>query len=192
MCSSDLLEQSDPRLESRFRVSARQQLRHILEVELRFEERAKLLQPFLERDETDGFETLAVLFPTHLRWNSLIGFEILEKFYERDREQPILQTALGRYYTVQGHLEEARTQLEAAARQLPNDIRIKASLIALLREANDPDLNRQMDSLPPASPEDPWLLQFQRAEHALHANQFQQAASYYEAIIRRDPTCTQA
>ncbi|MFO1040567.1 MAG: FG-GAP-like repeat-containing protein [Planctomycetaceae bacterium] len=186
------LEEADPRLESRFRVSARQQLRHILEVELRFEERAKLLQPFLEQDETDGFETLATLFPTHLRWNSPIGFEFLEKFYERDRDQPILRTALGRYYTVQGRLEEARTHLEATARQLPNDLGIKAALIALLREANDPDLNRQMDSLPPANPDDPWLLQFQRAEHALQANQFQQAASYYEAIIRRDPTCTQA
>ncbi|MEI8383431.1 MAG: FG-GAP-like repeat-containing protein [Planctomycetota bacterium] len=186
------LEENDPKLESRFRVSARQQLRHILEVELRFEERAKLLQPFLERDETDGFETLAALFPTHLRWNSPIGFEFLEKFYAIDPEHPILRAALGRYYTVQGRLAEARTQLEAAAKELHQDLGVKAALIACLREANDPDLNRQMDSLPPASPDDPWLLQFQRAEHALQVNQFQQAVAYFEAIIRRDHTCTQA
>lgn len=186
------LEETDPRLESRFRVSARQQLRHILEVELRFEERAKLLQPFLERDETDGFETLAALFPTHLRWNSPIGFEFLEKFHAVDPDQPILQAALGRYYTVQGRLEEARQQLDAAASTLQQDLGVKAALIACLREANDPDLNRQMQALPPASPDEPWLLQFQRAEHALQADQFQQAVGYFEAIIRRDHTCTQA
>lgn len=187
------LEESDPTLESRFRVSARQQLRHILEVELRFEERHTLLQKVIERGDADGFETVAALFPSHLRWNSPVGLELLEEFYTNNPSHPVLRIALGRFYTVQGKLQEARQLLEGVVRECPEDLRAAAALIACLRDANEPaELEKRFAALPPPSSNEPWLLQLQRGEFALQKNKARDAAAIFENMIRQDRTCTHA
>jgi predicted Zn-dependent protease len=187
------IEEADPQLESRFLVSARQQLRHILEVELRFEERHALLQTAVQREQATAYEVIASLFPSQLRWNDSTILELLEEFYAADPSQPVLRTAVGRLYTVQGRLAEARLLLEGVVREHPDDLRAVAALIACLREADETDeMDRRLAALPALSNTDPWLLLLERAANAIRKKQPNVAAEIYEKVIQQNHTSPEA
>ena len=63
------LEEATPSIKSEFLIHARQRLRHILEVEVRFEERHHLLRGVIDRNEDQSFEPVAGCFPSLLSWN---------------------------------------------------------------------------------------------------------------------------
>lgn len=186
-------EEESPRLEPKYLLDARQRLRHILEVELRFEERKPLLAGMVQRGEADHFETIVYCFPSHLRWNGHDAVKWLEEFHEQNPSDRLLNIALGRYRTGQGKLEEARGILEPIVRQFPDDRWATAVLIACLKESGESDAaDKLIEALPPLSPTDPWLLMLQRGSNALENGQHEAAALSYEALLSQDRTNTEA
>ena len=187
------LEESSPQLEPGMLIDARQRLRHILEVELRFEERHQLLQGVVDRDEADSFEAVSFCFLSLLRWNGPDTVKWLEEFHAADPTSPWLNIALGRYRTGQGRLEEARQILEGVVHEHPSNRRALAALIACLREADAlEEVTRRMEGLPPQSADDPWLLLLQRGADALQNGRPLAAVAAYEQLLQQDRTCTEA
>ena len=186
-------EEASPTIEAKYLIDARQRLRHILEVELRFEERRQLLKGVVERGEADYFETIVFCFPSHLRWNGPDAVKWLEEFQQADPHQKLLNIALGRYRMGQGRIDEARTILSAIVQEFPDDRSARAAWIACLQESDAGDeADQAIESLPPISDDDPWLLLLQRGNHALQRNDLTTAANAYSQLLDQDVTNTQA
>jgi tetratricopeptide (TPR) repeat protein len=186
-------EEDSPQLENRYLIDARQNLRHILEVELRFEERHQLLRGVIDRAEEDSFEAVAGCFPSLLRWNGTETIHWLEQFREAGPARPELDIALGRYRTGQGRPQEARSLLESVVREQPENLRAVAALVICLHEANDIEGARQlMEALPPQGESDPWWLLIQRGSFHLQNGQAKPAAAAFEQLLRQDRTSTEA
>jgi predicted Zn-dependent protease len=186
-------EEAAPEIEPKYLIDARQRLRHILEVELRFEERQSLLAGVVERGEADNFETVAYCFPSHLRWNGLQALEWIQEFYATDPAQPAIRVALGRYLTGQGKLQESQRILQDVVREFPTDLRAIAALIACFREAdNSQEADRLMSTVAVRPARESWLMLQQRGEIALQHGQSGEALAAYELWIRGDRTCTAA
>jgi tetratricopeptide (TPR) repeat protein len=192
-CELISVEEASPTIKPQYLIDARQRLRHILEVELRFEERKQLLRGPVSRGEADFFEVVAYCFPSHLRWNGPEAVKWLEEFHSADPANRWINIALGRYRTGQGKLEEARRVLEDVVRVHPDDRRAVAALIACLREADDPDeLARRIGSLPPLSADDPWLLLVQRGQFANDHGRAEEAIAAFNELLKHDRTSTEA
>ena len=182
-----------PQIKRHYLVDARQRLRHILEVELRFEERQQLLRETVTRREADFFEVVAYCFPSHLRWNGPDAVRWLEEFQTADKLDPGIKVALGRYRMGQGKLDEARRLLEEVVADRPDDRGAIAALIACLREADDQaELARRFDSLPPLAIDDPWLLLVQRGQFANDHSRSADAIAAFEILLKQDPTSSEA
>jgi tetratricopeptide (TPR) repeat protein len=187
------LEEASPKIKPEYLIHARQRLRHLLEVALRFEERHRLLRQVIDRDADQTFEPVAACFPTLVRWNGPDAVQWIEHFQASNPDDPQLNIALGRYRTSQGRLSEARQILEGVVRQHPKNLSALAALIACLREADDPDeTTRIVQTLPPRSPNDPWLLLLQRGALAMQDGKHEEAAAAYEQLIQQDRTCVEA
>lgn len=187
------LEEITPTISQELLVDARQLLRHILEVELRFEERHLLLKGVVARGEADNFEVVAACFPSQLRWNGPQAIAWMDEFYSVDSTHTVMRIAKGRYLTGQGKLQEARQLLEAVIIESPLDLRALAALIACLTEADAPDeVDQLMARLPPSTARDPWLLLLQRGDHALRNGRAKEAMAAYERVIQSDRSSGQA
>lgn len=187
------LEESSPTIKPEYLIHARQRLRHILEVELRFEERHRLLHGVIDRGEDQTFEPAAGCFPSLGRWNGPDAVLWVEHFHAINPDNLQLTIALGRYRTSQGRTKEARQILESVVREHPQNLSALAALIACLREADEPEeLSRIFRMLPPRSPDDPWLLLLQRGADAIQNGQAQEAAAAYEQLLQQDRTCAEA
>jgi tetratricopeptide (TPR) repeat protein len=186
-------EEIEPHLVPRYLIDARQRLRHILEVELRFEERHTLLQGVVEREEVDNFEVISACFPNHLRWNGPQAIEWIEQFHAADPNSPSIRIAMGRYFVGQGRLKDAQQLLEGVVREFPEDLRAKGVLIACLREADKPEaVDQRFASLPPQTAQDSWLLLLERGVHATARGHGADALAAYEQVLKFDRTSGQA
>lgn len=186
-------EEAEPQLEPRYVINARQNLRHILEVELRFEERRDLLRGVIDRGEEDPFEAVVGCFPSLLRWNGPNAMKWLDQFRDAGPASPFLEIAFGRYRTAQGKAQEARPILEAVVKQHPSNLRAVAALVICLRESDDmEEARRRMEALPPQSANDPWWLLTQRGWFLLQNGQPELAAAAYEELLKQDRTSSEA
>lgn len=186
-------EESSPSIEHQYLIDARQRLRHILEVELRFEERHRMLREVIDRGEDDEFEAVAACFPSMLRWNGPDALAWGRQFHKGDPANTWVQIAAGRYLTGQGKADVARPDLEALVRELPQNLWARTALIACLREAGDVEAaDRMISELPPQKEDDPWLLLMQRGSYALQKGDSQTAMAAYGQILRQDRTSTEA
>ena len=187
------LEEASATIKPEYLIDARQRLRHILETELRFEERQQLLRGVIARGEADNFELMAYCFPTLLRWNGPGAMQWFDQFRKMSPDDRLLRIAHGRYLTGQGELDEARKVIEDVLREWPDDLSALASLLACLREADDVDeLSRRMATLPVQSAQDPWLLLVQRGQYANQNGQPEVASSAFTQLLSQDRTCTEA
>jgi tetratricopeptide (TPR) repeat protein len=186
-------EERSPTIEGRYLTDARERLRHILEVELRFEERRPLLEGMVGRGEADHFETIAYCFPTHLRWNGPDAVRWLEEFYACTPHDRHLRIALGRYRMGTGQLEEARQILRPTIDEYPADLSAQAAWIALLRESGDiDDADQAIGALPPLAANEPWLLLLQRSGYAIERGDAESAAKALSQLLKSDRTNTEA
>jgi tetratricopeptide (TPR) repeat protein len=168
-------------------------LRHIQEVELRFEERHQQLAKVVERGEEETFEAVVYSFPTVLRWNGPKSIHWLEEFHAASPRNTWLEIALGRYRTGEGRLDEARPILERVYHDEPANLWAAAAFIVCLIENDEADLAREiLASLPPQSEKDPWQLLIQRGSFALQAGQADVALSAYDAMIKQVRTSAEA
>ena len=181
------LEEVTPTIGREYLMQARQRLRHILDVELRFEERHQLLRGVVDRNEDQAFESAAACFPSLGRWNGPDAILWAEHFHANYPRDVQLRIALGRYRTAQGRLEDGRAILEEVVRENPENLSALAALIACLSEADDSEaMQRVIESLPPIGKDDPWLLLLQRGNRAIQEEKPQEAKAAFEQLLRQD------
>jgi len=187
------LEQASPSINPEYLIDARQRLRHILEVELRFEERHQLLRGVIERNEDDAFESMAACFPSLLRWNGPAAIHWIEEFRAAGPRNSWVEVAYGRYQIRQGKLQEAHSILESVIREHPKDLWVSAALIDCLREQGELDKARLLiERLPPRSSNDPWLLLLLRGWFANQSGNPTDAMAAFEQVLQQDQTATEA
>jgi tetratricopeptide (TPR) repeat protein len=167
------------------------QLRHILEVQLRFEERHTILSELISRKSADTFETLAFCFPTLFRWNGSQAQAWLEEFWQADAENFQIRVALARYRTGNGRLDEAHNLLDSCLAERPNDRHAVAALVALRHEEGDWDQMAQLLATVPPEESDPWLLMRLRGHVLNHDGRFVAAAEQFRTALRIDPACAE-
>ena len=185
-------EEASPQIEPEFLINARQQLRHILEVELRFEERHQLLKGVIDRGEDIAFEAVAGCFPTMLRWNGPDAIQWHAQFMAADPDNVWVRISHGRYLTGQGRADEACPILEAVVAEQPTNLRAISALVAALREAGDVDRADQLIlALPPRSRDDPWTLLVQRGYVAVQNGNLEEARNAFEQLQQSDATSTE-
>jgi tetratricopeptide (TPR) repeat protein len=186
------LEHEHPQRPPQEALHARQQLRHLLEVQLRFEERHELLREMTAAGEADAFETVAYCFPTLLLWNGRQTVTWLEQFLAQDPDDFALRVAHGRYLTSWGQLPEASAVLEKCCAEKPDDLPAQAALLEYWRAQNDwGAMEAVLEKLPPASDADPWLLSRLRGHFCNHLGQYEAALACFDRVLRTDPSCAE-
>lgn len=185
------LERAAPQSPPEHVEHALHQLRHILEVQLRFEERRPLLRELITRQAADGFETIAYCFPTLLRWNGSPTQVWLSEFLREAPDDFRLRVAQARYQTGNGQLDEARKALKECQTERPADRPTLAALAAVFYEAAD--WNQLAQTLADISTDDsdPWLLLRLRGHLLNHERRFAEAVDQFQAALRLDPACAE-
>jgi predicted Zn-dependent protease len=186
-------EESSPSIERQYLIDARQRLRHILEVELRFEERHQMLQHVIDRNEDDAFEAVAGCFPSMLRWNGPDAIQWNADFLKADPGNVWVRISYGRYLTSQGKAQEALSQLQGVVRDAPDNLWARAALIICLTELGDIDAaDLAIEALPPLAETDPWPLLIQRSRYDFRHNNPTSAARALTILKNQDRTSTEA
>jgi predicted Zn-dependent protease len=187
------LEEADPQMKPEHRTDARQRLRYILEIELRFKERHQLLAGMVDRGEADPIDTQLFLFPNLLRWNGAAAVSQCERFFANDPGDPNLRAALGRYRVGQGRLDEAAAMLKALRTDQPKYRLAAAALMFCRMEQDDwTTMEREAADLPAPTDADPWLLSLMRGRLAAHRHEYADAAKHFERLLREDPANAEA
>lgn len=163
-------------------------LRFLLGVELRFEERHGILRATHLLNVADTNDAITYCFPSVLRWNGEQAVRWLEEFLAQDPEDFTLRVALGRYRTGQGNLDEAEDILRRCCIERPDDLCAQAALLACHYERADwEQMEDILANLPPAKPDEPWLLLRLRGHVHNHFGRFQNAADVFTMAITADP-----
>ncbi|MBL8810156.1 MAG: tetratricopeptide repeat protein [Planctomycetaceae bacterium] len=167
---------------------ARQWLTFLYAVELRFEDRHRILRGLEKSGIIDIYEAKQLYFPSLLIWHSNLGSERLSQYLLHDPDDLVLNIAAARYMTHEGKPQEAKEQLESLLANHPADKQLIAALLEALREmADDDEFARRVAELPAFEQSDPWLLTLMRAEGALLAHDWSGAEKYLRAVLEADP-----
>jgi tetratricopeptide (TPR) repeat protein len=163
-------------------------LRHLLEVQLRFEERVDILRVMHAIGAAGPFDTLAYCFPTALRWNGPEAVHWLEEFWRQDPTNFRLRVALGRYRMGEGRLEEAQTILVKCFHERPADLHAGAALLACHYEQDDwENLHAILKEMPGRSSSDPWLLLRMRGHVHNRNGNHEEALACFQQVLNADP-----
>ncbi|MGH7202735.1 MAG: tetratricopeptide repeat protein, partial [Planctomycetaceae bacterium] len=169
-------------------VSGCKWLGYILSVELRFEERKSLLADMHTQRLADVYDSKQYYFPHLLIWHSNSGSGPLAEYLEQDPDNPQLRTALGRYRTYEGRLDEAQALLEDLHRERPHDLHCAAALLECHFERDDwAGFSKVAESLPEAEQGEPWLLTRMRGLLAAHEERWEDAAKHFQRVLAADP-----
>jgi tetratricopeptide (TPR) repeat protein len=164
-----------------------QRLRHLLEVQLRFEERVSVLRELVETETADTFETMAFCFPTLLRWNGPTAVTWLEEFWTETPQDFRLRVALGRYRAGQGRMQEAHDILQGCIEEQPANLPAQAAMLDCLREINATEkFDDLFAKLPPRGKLDPWLLLRLRGRVYNQQGDYSQAVLCFQQVLESD------
>ncbi len=183
----DLLNQGRPVSQQQL-VEALDLLRFLLGVQLRFEERQKVLLAIHTMDAGETFETMAYCFCSVLRWNGPKAVRWLEDFLEQNPDDLRLRVALGRYRTGEGKLAQAEEILQACCQQQSENLYAQAALLACYYEQDDwARIKQTMETLPPIKKSEPWLLSRLRGHLHNHEARYQEAMACFQHALAVDP-----
>jgi tetratricopeptide (TPR) repeat protein len=169
--------------------SARDWLRYLYSVEMRFEERKPILAELHQSGNAIVSDSKQYYFPSLLIWNSSTGRELLHQFLEQTPDDPQLKIAEGRYLTGEGRLAEARALLEELRKRMGDDKRCLSALLECHFESDDwASFRDVMQGVAPVAPNDPWLLTQMRGEYALHMNEWKEAIWHFKRLLDEDAT----
>lgn len=182
------LAEGSPNISPALLANARERLRYIYEVQLRFEERRKVLAANIATGYFDKFDLLKYCFPGLLRWNGPQAVAWLEGFHEQDPDDFRLRVALGRYRTGQGRVQEALELLQMCCRERPRDLTAQAALLENLREQGEvQQMIDIVDRLPDPTASDPWLLLRLRGTVSNQQGSYREAVRCFRFALRSDP-----
>ena len=175
-------------------IAARHYLSYLLAIELRFEERSRLIRDMHSRGETEAFDILVLYFPSLLEWNVPHGRERIESALRIDPQDFGFRVALGRYLTGLGRLDEADSVLAECHAERPADLLAIAARAACLIERNDwPTAHQLVDSIGAnREEEEPWLLLRLRGQILLNSGDFTSAAAAFRRALAADPTSAES
>jgi tetratricopeptide (TPR) repeat protein len=172
---------------------ARDWLRYLYSVELRFEDRRRILERIHQAGNPTIRDSKEYYFPSLLVWNSERGRDKLREFLENAPHDPILNVAAGRYLTGEGRPDEARDLLSRLHAERPGDRACLAALLEANYELDDWEtLHALLGSAPPVADDDPWLLSLLRGAGAAHQGQWNQAVASYQRLLLQDATNSEA
>jgi tetratricopeptide (TPR) repeat protein len=165
----------------------------LLAVELRFEERQRLLAEIIQRGEAQTFEVLAWCFPTLLEWNSPHAAWRVEQAWQADAANVRLGVALARYRIGQGRLPESQLILTRCLELSPHDLDVKATLLAYHYEQNAWDeMAPIVADLPALQDSEPWLLLKMRGHFHEHHQRYAEAIDCYRRVLKADPASAES
>ena len=169
-------------------VHARRWLSLIFSVELRHEERHKVLKTLVQDDQADVNDAKQYYFESLLIWQSAFGSGRVGDFLKLDPMNRHLRNAEARYLTGQGHLEEARRRLTTLYLEDPQDLRTIAFLLECDFEMNDwSAFSAVFSKVPEFREDEPWLLTQSRGQWALHQQEWQEAEKHFRYMLEIDP-----
>jgi tetratricopeptide (TPR) repeat protein len=182
------LEEASPELKLEHFAEALLQLQYLMAIELRFEDRRKVLGALLELGFLEHAEVLNYCFPTLHRWNGNVAADALEAFWQQDPQDPWLRAERGRYRQGQGLLDEAREILEECHRDYPQSLNAAAGLLSCLYEDESwEEMATIVDQLPPVEDHHPWLLLRMRGHVYNHQDKFHEAIDCFERALNPNP-----
>ena len=178
------------------REEQRQVLKHLvylLGVELRFRERAELLEQFVQSGDADEYSLLQYCFPTLLRWNGPRAHTALNEFLEQDPLAGALLAAKVVYLVAYGEVAEAETIIAQLRRDDPSRPAFVTAELYLLKEAARWDeMTLLCAALPVPSESDPWLMNRLRGHWNLNRRNFEAARDCFEVVLQQDPASADA
>lgn len=167
---------------------ARRWLSLIYSVELRPEERHKVLKALVQDDQADVHDAKQYYFESLLIWQSAFGSGRIRDFLKLDPMNRHLRNAEARYLTGQGQLEEARRRLTTLHLEDPMDLRTVAFLLECAFEMNDwSAFSTVLSETSEFKDNEPWLLTQLRGQWALHQKAWPEAEKYFRHILEIDP-----
>jgi len=182
------LSESGTRLSESQVVHSRRWLSLIFSVELRHEERRKVLKELVENHQADVHDAKQYYFESLLVWQSAFGSGRIRDFLKLDPMNRHLRNAEARYLTGQGRLEEARKRLDRLHIEDRGDLRTVAFLLECAFERNDWTAFLTVLSETSEFREDePWLLTQARGQWALHQKEWPEAEKHFRHILDIDP-----
>ena len=178
----------DSDIPSQHRVTAYSWLTYLLSIELRFEERQEVLKELHRLGLADVYDSKQFHFPHQLLWHSEKGRGPLSKFLEHAPQNPQLLLAQGRYWTLEGRLDDAEILLSRLHQEQPHDLSRVAALLECYHEGNRREsFDDLVDSLPDWQTGEPWLLMRMRGEDALQKHHWDSAVTAFQRLLEVDP-----
>jgi thioredoxin-like negative regulator of GroEL len=170
------------------RLQALHYLSYLLSVELRFDERRKLLSELVRQRDADLFDTLACHFQSLMEWNNTHSVARLERACAIAPDDWQLQSVLAQYRVAQGQLDQAWQLLLKCREQMPNDLDIAAACLTCLEERSDLNGYMQLTAqIPPLSEGDPVNLLRHRGQSALRQQHPSEAVTCFQKGLQMDP-----
>lgn len=163
-------------------------LTFLMAVQLRFEERAPLLQQLIDSEHANIYDAKQRYFPSLLLWASSLGRNRLQQFLEQNPDDIRLRTAQARYATNAGELKAARDLLNQLRQEAPDNSAVALATLELVHESGDTELFDQLATeLPARQKNEPWLLTQLRGEFHLHRQEWKLAEDHFRTVLRADP-----
>lgn len=182
------LSESGIRLSESQVIHSRRWLSLIFSVELRAEERRKVLKQLVENHQADVHDAKQYYFESLLIWQSAFGSGRIRDFLKLDPMNRHLRNAEARHLTGQGHLEEARRRLTTLHLEDPQDLRTVAFLLECAFERNDwSAFSTVLSEASEFREDEPWLLTQLRGQWALHQKEWPEAEKHFRHILEIDP-----
>jgi tetratricopeptide (TPR) repeat protein len=170
------------------RIQALRYLGYLLAVELRFDERRRVLKELVDCGDADLFDTLAFHFQSLMEWNNTHGVERLERACRVSPDDWQMQAVLAQYRIAQGRPDDAWQLLEKCREHLPDDLNIAAARLTWQEEQGDWKAYSHLAAqLPAMSDQDPVLLLRHRGQAELRVGRFSEAAKCFQRALAIDP-----
>ncbi|MEZ6122158.1 MAG: hypothetical protein R3C49_03155 [Planctomycetaceae bacterium] len=156
-------------------------------VELRFEDRRRLLKQLHQLGLQRVSDSKMYYFPSLLIWNSTRASHRLEEFLSATPDDRVLLTAQGRYLMASGQIQEAIDLLTRLHAAFSNEPEIQAALVESLYEQDDwKEISKVFAAASPTN-SDSWLLSLMRGEFSIHERRYSDAVTHFERVIGDDP-----
>lgn len=179
-------------LNSPHRLSGQQILRYLLEIELRFEDRHRLLAVMHQEGDLTPQDSIFYGFSSLLRWNGEVAVDRCQEFYLAEPEDTHVAIAWAHYLGGTARTSEGLAIVDSVLLSEPRNskaISVKAFLLSELGE--DAALSQLLKGLPAPQKSDPWLLLRMRGRWAFENDDFELAEKCYQLYLGNDASFTE-